>query len=62
MGLPQLVEKGIVTNMRKPFTHRGVTVATFCMGDQGTYDYVHSCLPGLIPIIIDFDPECNKNL
>ncbi|PKN35936.1 MAG: acetyl-CoA hydrolase [Deltaproteobacteria bacterium HGW-Deltaproteobacteria-19] len=40
IGLPQLVEKGIVTNAKKPF-HKGVTVATFCMGDQSMYDYVH---------------------
>ncbi|NPV90583.1 MAG: acetyl-CoA hydrolase [Firmicutes bacterium] len=39
IGLPQLVEKGIVTNTKKPF-HNGVTVATFCMGDQSMYDYV----------------------
>ncbi len=40
VGLPQLVEKGIITNARKPF-HKGVTVATFCMGDQTMYEYVH---------------------
>jgi acyl-CoA hydrolase len=40
IGLPQLIEKGIVTNERKPF-HKGVTVATFCLGDQGMYDYIH---------------------
>lgn len=40
MGLPQLIEKGIVTNSRKPL-HPGVTTATFCIGDQGMYDYVH---------------------
>jgi len=39
IGLPQLVEKGIVTNSQKPF-HKGVTVATFCMGDKDMYDYV----------------------
>ena len=39
IGLPQLISKGIVTNKRKPF-HKGVTVATFCMGDQEMYDYV----------------------
>ncbi len=39
IGLPQLVEKGIVTNRRKPF-HKGVTVATFCMGDADMYKYV----------------------
>lgn len=40
VGLPQLVEKGIVTNAMKPF-HKGVTTATFCIGDQSMYDYVH---------------------
>jgi len=39
IGLPQMVEKGIITNMKKPF-HKGVTLATFCMGDQSMYDYV----------------------
>jgi 4-hydroxybutyrate CoA-transferase len=40
IGLPQLVEKGIVNNSRKPF-HKGVTVATFCIGDQDMYNYVN---------------------
>lgn len=40
IGLPQLIEKGIVTNEHKPF-HKGVTTATFCIGDQGMYDYVN---------------------
>ncbi|MDD5475435.1 MAG: acetyl-CoA hydrolase/transferase C-terminal domain-containing protein [Syntrophales bacterium] len=40
IGLPDLVEKGIVTNGRKP-VHKNVTTATFCMGDQSMYDYVH---------------------
>ncbi len=39
IGLPQLVAKGIVTNNQKPF-HKGVTVATFCMGDEEMYEYV----------------------
>ncbi len=39
IGLPQLVAKGIVTNNRKPF-HKGITVATFCMGDEEMYKYV----------------------
>lgn len=39
IGLPQLVEKGIVTNKKKPF-HKGITVATFCMGDEEMYRYV----------------------
>lgn len=38
LGLPQLVEKGIVTNAKKPF-HKGVTIATFLMGDQALYEY-----------------------
>jgi 4-hydroxybutyrate CoA-transferase len=40
IGLPQLVEKGIVTNARKPL-HKGVTIATFCAGDQSMYEFVH---------------------
>jgi 4-hydroxybutyrate CoA-transferase len=43
IGLQNLVEKGIITNNRKPI-HKGVTVATFCMGDQDMYDYVN-CNP-----------------
>jgi 4-hydroxybutyrate CoA-transferase len=39
IGLPDLIKKGIVTNERKPF-HKGVTVATFCIGDQSMYNYV----------------------
>lgn len=39
VGLNELVPKGIVNNKRKPF-HRGKTIATFCMGDQGLYDFI----------------------
>jgi 4-hydroxybutyrate CoA-transferase len=39
VGLNDLVSKGIVTNDKKPF-HRGKTIATFCMGDQGLYDFI----------------------
>lgn len=39
IGLPQLVQKGIISNTQKPF-HKGITVATFCIGDQTMYDYV----------------------
>ena len=38
LALPKLVELGVVTNENKPF-HKGVTVATFLMGDQKLYDY-----------------------
>ncbi len=41
IGLRNLVETGVITNKRKPI-HKGVTVATFCMGDQDMYDYVNS--------------------
>ena len=40
IGLPDLVKKGIVTNDRKPF-HKGVTLATFCMGDASMYEFVN---------------------
>jgi len=53
-GLPQLVEKGIVTNGRKPF-HKGVTVATFCMGDQSMYDFTHE------NPLCEFYPACYTN-
>lgn len=38
-GLGELVERGIVTNDLKPY-HRGISIATFCLGDQALYDYV----------------------
>lgn len=39
VGLPRMVEEGIVTNARKPF-HKGVTVATFCLADEEMYKFV----------------------
>ena len=39
MGLPNLVEEGVVTNACKPI-HKGVSIGTFCMCDQTMYDYV----------------------
>ena len=39
IGLPQLVEKGIVTNRLKPH-HPGVTMGTFCLGDKEMYKFV----------------------
>lgn len=38
-GLPDLVEKGIVTNKYKP-VHQGVSLATFIMGDQKMLEFV----------------------
>jgi 4-hydroxybutyrate CoA-transferase len=38
-GLPELIKKGVVTNKRKPI-HKGVNIATFCLGDQTMYDFV----------------------
>jgi len=40
IGLPDLVKKGIVTNACKPI-HKGITVATFCIGDEAMYAYVN---------------------
>ncbi|HEU18109.1 MAG TPA: acetyl-CoA hydrolase/transferase family protein [Deltaproteobacteria bacterium] len=40
IGLQDLVAKGVVTNALKPF-HKGTTVATFCVGDDAMYKYVH---------------------
>lgn len=40
-GLGELMEKGIITNALKPY-HRGVNIATFCLGDQALYDYVRT--------------------
>lgn len=38
-SLPELVEKGIVTNSRKPF-NTGITAGTFIVGSQKLYDFV----------------------
>ena len=38
-SLPELVEKGIVTNNKK-IRHTGVSLACLCIGDQKLYDYV----------------------
>jgi 4-hydroxybutyrate CoA-transferase len=38
-GLGDLVARGIVTNNKKAI-HKGVSMATFCMGDKELYDYV----------------------
>ena len=38
-GLPDLVEKGVITNKYKPY-HKGVTVASFCLGDKAMYDFI----------------------
>lgn len=39
LSLPQLVEEGIVTNARKPI-YKGISIASFILGDQALYDYV----------------------
>ena len=39
-GLVTLLKSGVVDNSRKSL-NRGRTVATFCMGSQETYDYIH---------------------
>ena len=39
MGLPRMMEDGIIDNKNKPFD-RGVSVGTFCLGDEEMYQYV----------------------
>lgn len=39
-GLVELIKKGVVNNQKKAI-NRGKTIATFCMGKQATYDYIH---------------------
>ena len=39
-GLVDLMKKGVVDNSKKSL-NRGRTVATFCMGSQETYQYLH---------------------
>jgi acyl-CoA hydrolase/RimJ/RimL family protein N-acetyltransferase len=39
-GMVELIKKGVVDNTRKTL-NRGKTVATFCMGHQKTYEFIH---------------------
>jgi 4-hydroxybutyrate CoA-transferase len=39
MGLPRMMREGIIDNKNKPFD-RGISVATFCLGDEQMYQYV----------------------
>jgi len=39
-GIVELLKKGVIDNTRKNL-NRGKTVATFCMGNRATYDYLH---------------------
>jgi len=39
-GIIELMKKGVIDNSRKDL-NRGKTVATFCMGHQKTYEYIH---------------------
>jgi acyl-CoA hydrolase/GNAT superfamily N-acetyltransferase len=39
-GLVALLKKGVINNSNKTI-NRGKTVATFCMGTQTTYEYIH---------------------
>ena len=55
IGLPQLVEQGIVTNRRKPF-HQSITAATFCMGDEEIYRYVGKTRPAILSASYTNDP------
>jgi acyl-CoA hydrolase/RimJ/RimL family protein N-acetyltransferase len=39
-GMVELIKKGVIDNSRKTL-NRGKTVATFCMGHQKTYEFIH---------------------
>lgn len=39
-GLVELLKQGVIDNTQKSL-NRGKTVATFCMGQRDTYDYLH---------------------
>jgi acyl-CoA hydrolase/ribosomal protein S18 acetylase RimI-like enzyme len=39
-GIVELMKLGVVDNSQKTL-HRGKTVATFCMGKESSYDYIH---------------------
>jgi acyl-CoA hydrolase/RimJ/RimL family protein N-acetyltransferase len=39
-GIVDLIKKGVITNTHKTI-NRGRSLASFCMGKQTTYDYVH---------------------
>ena len=39
-GMVDLIKKGVINNSQKNL-NRGKTVATFCMGHQSTYEYIH---------------------
>lgn len=39
-GLVELMKEGVIDNTKKSI-NRGKTVATFCMGNKATYEYIH---------------------
>ena len=53
-GMMQLVELGVVTNMKKTL-HKGKVVAAFCMGSQKLYDFIDN------NPLIEFHPVSHTN-
>ncbi len=51
-GMVELMKKGVIDNSRKTL-NRGKTVATFCMGHQSTYEFIHDN-PGIEFRTIDY--------
>lgn len=51
-GIVELMKKGVIDNTRKTI-NRDKTVATFCMGKKGTYEYIHDN-PGVEFKTIDY--------
>ncbi len=53
-GMMELVEAGVVTNMRKTI-HKGKVIASFCMGSRKLYDFVDN------NPLIEFHPNSYTN-
>jgi acyl-CoA hydrolase/GNAT superfamily N-acetyltransferase len=51
-GMVELIKKGVINNSQKTL-NRGKTVATFCMGHQKTYEFIHDN-PGIEFRTIDY--------
>jgi len=51
-GVMELMKQGVIDNSRKT-RNRGKSVATFCMGHQGTYEFIHDN-PGVEFRTIDY--------
>ena len=51
-GIVNLIKKGVVNNSKKTL-NRGKTIATFCMADKETYQYIHDN-PAIVFRTVDY--------